>query len=133
MQTSHNEVAMTFKIKRVTEPLDKADGARILIDRLWPRGQSKDKLQLNAWVKEIAPGTALRQWFGHDPAKWEEFRKRYRAELDANLDAVAELQGLLQEHPNATLLFMAHDEKHCNATVLAEYLREHGARPRKRK
>jgi uncharacterized protein YeaO (DUF488 family) len=80
-------------------------------------------------VKAIAPSTALRQWFGHDPAKWEEFRKRYRAELDANPDAVEELRGLLKEHPDATLLFMAHDEKHCNAVVLAEYLRQHGARP----
>jgi uncharacterized protein YeaO (DUF488 family) len=122
---------MAFKIKRVTEPLTKADGARILIDRLWPRGQSKDKLQLTAWVKEIAPSTALRKWFGHDPEKWEEFRKRYRAELDANPETVAELQDLLKEHPNATLLFMAHDEKHCNATVLAGYLREHAPHARK--
>jgi uncharacterized protein YeaO (DUF488 family) len=124
------EVAMAFKLKRANEPASKADGARILIDRLWPRGQSKDKLQLTAWVKDIAPSTELRKWFGHDPAKWEEFRKRYRAELDANPEAVTELQGLLEEHANATLLFMAHDEKHCNAVVLAEYLREHA--PRKR-
>ncbi|HET7930497.1 MAG TPA: DUF488 family protein [Rhodanobacteraceae bacterium] len=115
---------MAFRIRRVTEPLTKADGARILIDRLWPRGQSKAKLQLTAWVRDIAPSTELRQWFGHDPAKFEEFRKRYRAELDANPDAVAELRALLKEHANATLLFMAHDDKHCNAVVLAEYLRE---------
>ncbi|HEX7370688.1 MAG TPA: DUF488 family protein [Rhodanobacteraceae bacterium] len=115
---------MAFKIKRANEPLTQADGARILIDRLWPRGQSKDKLQLTAWVKDIAPSTELRKWFGHDPDKWEEFRKRYRAELDANPNAVAELQGLLKQHKNATLLFMAHDADHCNATVLAEYLRK---------
>jgi uncharacterized protein YeaO (DUF488 family) len=72
----------------------------------------------------------LRKWFGHDPAKWEEFRKRYRAELDANPGAVAELQALLKQHPNATLLFAAHDEKHANAVVLAEYLREHAPRSR---
>lgn len=83
---------MAFQIKRVTEPLAKADGARILIDRLWPRGQSKARLQLTAWAKDIAPSTELRRWFGHDPAKWEEFRKHYRAELDANPDAVAELR-----------------------------------------
>ncbi len=123
---------MAFKLKRANEPFTDADGARILIDRLWPRGQSKEKLELTAWVKDIAPSTELRKWFGHDPAKWEEFRKRYRAELDANPDAVAELQGLLKEHPDATLLFMAHDEKHCNAVVLAEYLREHAPRARKR-
>lgn len=121
---------MTVQIKRANLPAAKSDGARILIDRLWPRGQSKDKLKLTAWVKDIAPSTGLRQWFGHDPAKWEEFRKRYRAELDANRDAVADLQTLLEEHPTATLLFMAHDEKHCNAVVLSEYLREHA--PRKR-
>lgn len=123
---------MTFKIKRANEPPTRADGARILIDRLWPRGQSKDKLKLTAWVKDIAPSTELRKWFGHDPAKWEEFRTRYRAELDANPDAVAELQDLLSRHANATLLFMAHDEKHCNAVVLAEYLRAHKPRTRKR-
>lgn len=121
---------MAFKIKRANEPASKTDGARILIDRLWPRGQSKEKLQLIAWVKDIAPSTELRKWFGHDPDKWEEFRKRYRAELDANPEAVADLQDLLKEHPNATLLFMAHDEKHCNAVVLAEYLREHVPRRR---
>ncbi|MGH8115193.1 MAG: DUF488 domain-containing protein [Rhodanobacteraceae bacterium] len=123
---------MAFRIKRVTEPLTKGDGARILIDRLWPRGQSKAKLQLTAWLRDIAPSTELRKWFGHDPAKWNEFRARYRAELDANPEAVAELQALLREHPDATLLFMAHDEKHCNAVVLAEYLRERAPRTRKK-
>ena len=124
---------MAFKIKRTTEPAVKDDGARILIDRLWPRGQSKEKLELTAWVRDIAPSTELRKWFGHDPAKWEEFRKRYRAELDANPEAVAELQALLQEHPNATLLFAAHDEKHANAVALAEYLREHAPHPRRKR
>lgn len=123
---------MAFKIKRATEPLTRADGARILIDRLWPRGQSKAKLKLTAWVRDVAPSTELRKWFGHDPAKWDEFRKRYRAELDANPEAVGELQALLKEHPDATLLFMAHDEKHANAVVLAEYLREHEPRSRRR-
>lgn len=121
---------MSFKIKRATEPADKDDGARILIDRLWPRGQSKERLHLTAWLRDIAPSTELRKWFGHDPAKWDEFRKRYRAELDANPGAVAELQALLKEHPEATLLFMARDEKHANAVVLAEYLRERASRPR---
>ena len=115
---------MAFMTKRANEPPARTDGARILVDRLWPRGQSKDKLQLTAWVKEIAPSTGLRQWFGHDPAKFAEFRRRYRAELDANPAAVAELRGLLREHPHATLLFMAHDAEHSNAAVLAEYLRE---------
>ncbi len=115
---------MAFRIRRVTEPLTDADGARILIDRLWPRRQSKARLQLTAWVRDIAPSTELRKWFDHDPPKFEEFRKRYRAELDVNPVAVAELRALLKQHPAATLLFMAHDDKHCNAVVLAEYLRE---------
>ena len=119
---------MAFKTKRANEPLTKADGARILIDRLWPRGQSKDKLQLTAWVKDIAPSTELRKWFGHDPEKWSGFRKRYRAELDANPDAVQQLKDLLKEHPNATLLYMAHDEQHCNAVVLSAYLHQHGVK-----
>ena len=122
---------MAFKTKRANEPASKADGARILIDRLWPRGQSKEKLQLTAWVKDVAPSTELRKWFQHDPAKFEEFRKRYRAELDANPTAVDELEALLREHPNATLMFMAHDDKHCNAVVLSEYLRER-EKPRRR-
>lgn len=123
---------MAFKIKRATEPADEDDGARILIDRLWPRGQSREKLRLTAWLRDIAPSTDLRKWFGHDPAKWDEFRQRYRAELDANPEAVAKIQGLLKEHPKATLVFMAHDEKHANAVVLAEYLREHASRPRRK-
>ena len=123
---------MPFETKRIYEPVAADDGYRVLIDRLWPRGQSKEKLQLTAWVKDVAPSTELRKWFGHDPDKWEEFRKRYRTELDANSGAVAELQDLLKEHPTATLLFMAHDAEHCNATVLAEYLREHAPHAGKR-
>jgi uncharacterized protein YeaO (DUF488 family) len=115
---------MALKIKRVTEPPNRTDGARILVDRLWPRGQSKDKLQLTAWVRDVAPSTELRKWFGHDPAKWETFRRRYRAELDANPACVKELRALLQQHSNATLLYAAHDEECNNAVVLAEYLRE---------
>ena len=119
---------MKVALKRVYEAPAKTDGTRILVDRLWPRGQSKDKLQLTAWVKDIAPSTELRKWFNHDPPKFEEFRKRYRAELDANPAAVAELQALLKEHSNATLLYMAHDEQHCNAVVLSEYLHQHGTK-----
>ena len=117
-------------LKRVYETPAASDGTRILVDRLWPRGLTKEKAQVDLWLKDLGPSTELRKWFGHDPDRWEAFRKRYRAELDANPEAVAELQGLLNEHPNATLLFMAHDEKHCNAVALAEYLREHA--PRKR-
>ena len=123
---------MTVQIKRANLPAAKADGARVLIDRLWPRGQSKDKLKLTTWLRDIAPSTELRKWFGHDPAKWEEFRKRYRAELDANPDAVAALRDIVREHATTTLVFMAHEERYCNAVVLQEYLGGHAARARKR-
>jgi len=123
---------MDVKLKRVYEPAEQSDGYRVLIDRLWPRGVSREAAQLSDWARDIAPSTELRKWFGHDPAKWDEFRKRYRAELDANPDAVEELRDLLKKHPTTTLLFMAHDEKHCNAVVLAEYLRGHAPRARKR-
>jgi uncharacterized protein YeaO (DUF488 family) len=119
---------MTLTVKRVTAPPDEADGARILVDSLWPRGHSKDKLHLTAWLRDVAPSTELRKWFGHDPAKWDMFRKRYRAEMDANPAAVSELRNLLGKHADATLLFAAHDAEHNNAVALAEYLRERGRR-----
>jgi uncharacterized protein YeaO (DUF488 family) len=121
-----------LRIKRVYEAPARDDGVRVLVDRLWPRGLSKEKADVEIWAKDVAPSTELRKWFGHDPAKWEEFRKRYRAELDANPEAVAEVRALLEKHANATLLFAAHDEKHANAVVLAEYLRGHAPRPRRK-
>lgn len=123
---------MTVQIKRANLPAAKSDGARVLVDRLWPRGQSKEKLQLTTWLRDIAPSTELRKWFGHDPAKWEEFRKRYRAELDANPEAVAELRAIVAGHATTTLVFMAHEERYCNAVVLQEYLGEHAAHAHKR-
>ena len=112
-----NEVA----IKRVYEPPADGDGQRVLVDRLWPRGLSKDKADVALWLKEIAPSTELRKWFGHDPEKWPEFQKRFRAELDDNAEAVKELRGLIAKG-KVTLLYSAHDEEHNNAVVLAEYL-----------
>lgn len=114
---ARNEVA----IKRVYEPPSDSDGQRVLVDRLWPRGLSKDKADVALWLKEIAPSTELRKWFGHDPEKWPEFQKRFRAELDDNAEAVKELRGLIAKG-KVTLLYSAHDEKHNNAVVLAEYL-----------
>ncbi len=122
---------MTVQIKRANLPAAKTDGARVLVDRLWPRGQSKEKLKLTTWLRDIAPSTELRKWFGHDPAKWEEFRKRYRAELDANPEAVAALRDIVCEHATTTLVFMAHEERYCNAVVLEEYLDGHVPRARK--
>lgn len=92
------------------------------MDRLWPRGVGKDAARLTVWLKEIAPSSALRTWFGHEPDRWEEFRRRYRLELDAN-KSVKELRDLLAQGP-VTLLYGAHDEIHNQAVVLAEYVRD---------
>ncbi|MHA6645939.1 DUF488 domain-containing protein [Mesorhizobium sp. A623] len=110
-------------IKRVYEPPTETDGQRVLVDRLWPRGVSKEHAELTLWLKEIAPTTGLRKWFDHDPAKWAEFQKRFRAELDDNAEAVKELRGLVAKG-KVTLLYSAHDAVHNNAVVLAEYLQE---------
>jgi uncharacterized protein YeaO (DUF488 family) len=108
-------------IKRVYEKPAKDDGVRILVDRLWPRGVSKQKAAVDLWLKDIAPSADLRKWFGHDPERWTEFRRRYRAELKANKDAVKALRAELKV-PRVTLLYAAHDADHNNARVLAEYL-----------
>lgn len=111
-----------LNIKRVYEKPSRTDGARILVDRIWPRGVSKKKAALNEWLKDIAPSTGLRKWFGHDPERFSEFRRRYRAELKSNRIAVKELRGWLKKG-RVTLLYSAHDEKYNQARVLAEYLR----------
>lgn len=112
---------MKVALKRVYETPSPTDGTRILVDRLWPRGLSKEKARVDLWLKEIAPTTELRRWFDHDPAKWPEFQRRYRAELDANVDAVVELKAALSGGP-ATLIYGAKDETHNDAVVLAAYL-----------
>ena len=112
-------------LKRVYEPPSETDGTRILIDRLWPRGLSKDKAHVDLWLKAIAPSTELRQWFGHDPDRWAEFQSRYRAELEANPDAVAELISALRRGP-ATLVYGARDETRNDAVVLADWLATSG-------
>lgn len=116
---------MDVVCKRVYAPVGSDDGFRVLIDRLWPRGESKDRAHLDLWLKDVAPSTELRRWFGHDPQRFEEFARRYRAELDANPGAVAELRSLVETHPRVTLLFSAHDDAHNNAVVLAQYLTQH--------
>lgn len=109
-------------IKRVYEQADEEDGFRVLVDRLWPRGVSKLKAKLDLWLKEIAPSSELRIWFSHDPAKWAEFEKRYRAELQHNPDAVKTLLQAMREHKKVTLLFGAKDTDHNEAVVLKKYL-----------
>jgi uncharacterized protein YeaO (DUF488 family) len=114
---------MKIQIKRVYDEPRAADGTRILIDRLWPRGLSKENAHVDLWLKAIAPSTPLRQWFGHDPGKWEEFKKRYQDELDRNSEAVAQLRAHLAKGP-VTLLYGAKDAAHNNAVVVQEYLGE---------
>jgi uncharacterized protein YeaO (DUF488 family) len=112
---------MPLQIKRVYDPPAKADGHRVLVDRIWPRGLSKVAAQVDEWLKDIAPSTTLRRWFGHDPEKWNEFLRRYHRELDANPSAVAKLRTLARVR-RVTLLFAARDTEHNNAVALKAYL-----------
>ncbi|MCX6966363.1 MAG: DUF488 domain-containing protein [Verrucomicrobia bacterium] len=113
-----------IRIKRVYEPAAREDGERFLVERLWPRGIKKEALPMKAWCKEAAPSSELRQWFHHDPAKWTQFEKRYRAELDANPSGWHSLQQAAK-HGSVTLLYSSRDTQHNNAVVLASYLKEH--------
>ena len=122
------ESIVELRSKRVYLPADESDGNRVLVDRLWPRGLSKEKLGNVAWIKDVAPSDALRKWFGHEPAKWDEFRKRYFAELDANPEGVTALRGALVAKGRNTLLFGTREEEHNNAVALCEYLRAHRRR-----
>jgi uncharacterized protein YeaO (DUF488 family) len=114
---------MDIQTKRVYEPAHPQDGFRVLVDRVWPRGKTKEQVQAGLWLKDVAPSTALRKWFNHDRSKWETFKSRYSAELDANPQAVTQLlekagQGRL------TLLFSARDAEYNQAVALKEYLLE---------
>ena len=116
---------MNFIVKRIYEPANSEDGFRVLVDRLWPRGVSKEKARLDLWLKDIAPSTGLRKWFNHDPAKWIEFQSKYRQELEANPGALEELRKATGEAAVVTLLYGARDSEHNEAVVLAEYLSSH--------
>jgi len=111
-----------IQVKRAYEPPDGTDGARFLVDRLWPRGVKKESLPVEGWIKEAAPSTPLRKWFGHDPSKWEEFRHRYLQELESRKEALAPIRHALGTGP-VTLLYSAKDREHNNAVVLADFLR----------
>jgi uncharacterized protein YeaO (DUF488 family) len=112
---------MTIQMKRVYEQAQASDGKRVLIDRLWPRGLTKEKAKVDLWLKDIAPSTELRKWFGHDPVKWIEFKKRYHKELTGNNEVVSELVEQLK-NGKITLVYGAKDEEHNDAVVLKEYL-----------
>ena len=111
---------MPIQLKRIYAEPSPSDGKRILVDRLWPRGLSKEKAQVDLWLKEVAPSNELRKWFSHDPEKWPEFKKRYRAELKQNPDAINELKAASKG--NTTLLYGARDTEHNEAVVLQELL-----------
>jgi uncharacterized protein YeaO (DUF488 family) len=112
---------MAIGLKRAYEPPAAGDGYRALVDRVWPRGLTKDALELDAWLKDLAPSAALRKWFGHDPKKWEEFRERYFRELDGQRPAIEEFARRAREG-RLTLVFAARDEKRNNAVALKDYL-----------
>lgn len=112
---------MAIAIKRVYDAPARGDGRRILVDRLWPRGISKEKAKLHAWVKEVAPSNDLRKWYHHDPAKWDEFRRRYFAELDSDPAAVEALRAEMTG-AKVTFLFSSREAERNNAAALREYM-----------
>lgn len=110
-----------FRIKRVYDPPKPGDGRRLLIDRLWPRGLTKEAARIDDWIKELAPSTELRRWFGHDPARWDEFQARYKEELQGEAELLTKLRAEAKKG-TITLLFAAKDTEHNNAVVLKEIL-----------
>jgi uncharacterized protein YeaO (DUF488 family) len=116
-----------LRTKRVYEPAAPEDGTRVLVDRIWPRGLSREAAALDLWLKEVAPTTALRKWFGHAPERWEEFRRRYEAELAHRQDALEALAGLMRKGA-VTLLYAAHDAERNNAEALRRHLVAHRGR-----
>jgi uncharacterized protein YeaO (DUF488 family) len=113
-----------IKLKRAYEPRGSDDGTRILIDRLWPRGVKKANAAIDEWMKEMAPRTELRKWFGHDPERWPEFRRRYKSEIRQHAEQFDRLRHLAQRG-RVTLVFSAHDEAHNDAVVLKDLLLGH--------
>lgn len=115
---------MALKTKRAYEKPAAADGCRVLVDRIWPRGVSKADAKIDHWFKDLAPSTALRKWYAHDPARWTEFKRRYFAELDAHAPELEELRKLALDGA-VTLVFGAKDAEHSQAAALKEYLERH--------
>lgn len=113
-----------IRIKRAYEDVSSDDGTRVLVDRLWPRGVSKERIQIAFWEKDVAPSTELRKWFGHDPVRWDEFQQRYVAELDANPSAWAPILAAMRTG-DVTLVYGAKDTEHNEAVVLQRFLQGH--------
>lgn len=116
---------MQISIKRAYLPAEAPDGYRILVDRLWPRGLSKEKAAVDWWDKEIAPSTDLRRWFGHSPSRWHEFQALYTHELEQNQPALTEFKTKTLNKPTVTLVYAAKDEQHTHALVLQKFLQHH--------
>ena len=115
---------MSLAIKRVYDPVSPEDGYRILVDRLWPQGLSKERAAVDLWLKTIAPSTELRQWFGHEPAKWPEFRKKYFAELATHTEELAQIRSAAKRR-HVTLVYAARDTEYNDAVALLAYLEAH--------
>ena len=113
--------ALSVRLKRAYDAPGPGDGRRVLVDRLWPRGVSKSDAAIDEWVKEIAPSTALRKWFGHDPARWDEFRERYAKEIHGHAELLGHLRELARDGP-VTLVYSARDEIHNDAVVLRQVI-----------
>jgi uncharacterized protein YeaO (DUF488 family) len=116
---------MAIRLKRIYEPPGPEDGFRTFVERLWPRGLTKERAMIDLWVKEAGASTELRRWYNHDPSKWEEFRRRYSEELDGRPEIIDQLKHLMNNKPTVTFLFAAHDQEHNNAVALKEYLENH--------
>jgi uncharacterized protein YeaO (DUF488 family) len=116
-----------IQLKRVYEEPSRKDGLRVLVERLWPRGLTKEKAHVDLWLKEVAPSPELRKWFGHEPSRWKEFQKRYREELRDHKDAV-ELLKQKSKDQTVTLVYAARDEEHNKAMVLKGFLEKDGSR-----
>ena len=113
---------MVIRLKRAYEPAEKSDGYRVLVERLWPRGLTKEKARVDLWLKDAGSSTELRKWFGHDPANWTEYYWRYFDEIKGRPEVLADLHELLRTHDVVTFLYAARDEKHNNAVALKEFL-----------
>lgn len=120
-----------IKLKRAYDPISRTDGRRFLVERLWPRGLTKAKLHVDAWLKEVGPSTELRRWFGHDPEKWDTFRMRYARELNSRPEAWRPIVSAARRGP-VTLVYSSHDTEHNNAVALKQYLRSRAQRRAKR-
>lgn len=118
---------MTIKVKRIYEPDSEDDGYRLLVDRLWPRGLTEETAGVDLWMRDVAPSTELRKWYGHEIDKWPEFRERYEEELIHHGELLDLIRDIEQHRKTVTLLFGAKDEEHNEANVLAEVLKRHPA------